>query len=52
MIAANEYKLIKLVNGEDIICMVDGEDSENYKILWPLKMPILPKMTKKAYLNR
>ena len=51
MNAANEYKLIKLVKGEDIICMVDGEDSENYKILWPLKMQILPKMTKKGILE-
>ena len=30
---ATEYKLIKLVNGEDIICMVDEEDAKNYKIL-------------------
>ena len=46
-----EYKLIKLVNGEDIICMVESDDSKNYKILWPLKLQVMPKVTKKGILE-
>jgi len=46
-----EYKLIKLVNGENIICMVESDDSKNYKILWPLKLQVMPKVTKKGILE-
>ena len=40
------YKFIKLSNGEDIICKVeDNDNSENQiKVLYPLKMQMLPKM--------
>jgi hypothetical protein len=40
------YKFIKLSNGEDIICTVeDNDNSENQiKVIYPLKMQMLPKM--------
>ncbi|MDP7368801.1 MAG: hypothetical protein QGH83_16280 [Candidatus Pacebacteria bacterium] len=40
------YKIVKLVNGEDIICMIEDDGDTSYKIIWPLKMQVLPKMTK------
>ena len=44
----NQYKIVKLINGEDIICMMEEDGEKSYKLSWPLKMQILPKMTKKG----
>ena len=40
------YKFIKLISGEDIICMVEENDSSKnqIKITHPLKMQMLPKV--------
>ena len=31
--------------------MVESDDSKNYKILWPLKLQVMPKVTKKGILE-
>jgi len=40
------YKFIKLISGEDIVCMVEEDDSSKnqIKIIHPLKMQMLPRM--------
>ena len=40
------YKFIKLISGEDIVCMVEESDSSKnkIKITRPLKMQMLPKV--------
>ena len=42
------YKIVKLVNGEDIICTIanddDNADDRYHRVLFPLKMQIVPKM--------
>ena len=42
------YKIVKLVNGEDIICTIANTDNniENryHRVLYPLKMQIVPKV--------
>ncbi len=46
--AENEnFKLVKLINGEDIICTINSKPSpENVlDVLNPLKMQVIPKMT-------
>ena len=45
------YKIVKLVNGEDIICMMEDDGNKSYKVIWPLKMQIVPKMTKKGIME-
>ena len=45
------YKIVKLVNGEDIICMMEDDDNKSYKVIWPLKMQILPKITKQGIME-
>ena len=45
------YKIVKLVNGEDIICMMEDDGNKSYKVIWPLKMQIEPKMTKKGIME-
>ena len=44
----SQYKIVKLVNGEDIICIMEKSGEKSYKLSWPLKMQVLPKMTKKG----
>ena len=44
----NQYKIVKLINGEDIICIMEKSGEKSYKLSWPLKMQVLPKMTKKG----
>ena len=44
----SQYKIVKLVNGEDIICIMEKSGEKSYKLSWPLKMQILPKMPKKG----
>ena len=47
-----DFKLIKLVNGEDIICSInDGNPNTvggKIEVVFPLKMQIVPKMTEKG----
>ena len=40
------YKFIKLSNGEDIVCRVEdkGSSENQIKVLYPLKMQMLPRM--------
>jgi hypothetical protein len=44
-----DFKLIKLVNGEDIICSInDGNPNTvggKIEVIFPLKMQVVPKMT-------
>ena len=46
------YKIVELVNGEDIICTIrDGNPNikdDQIEVLSPLKMQIVPKMTSKG----
>ena len=48
MTQKSQYKIVKLVNGEDIICIMEKSGEKSYKLSWPLKMQVLPKMTKKG----
>ena len=42
------YKIVKLINGEDIICTIANDDNNvedrYHRVLYPLKMQIVPKM--------
>ena len=51
MTQESPYKIVKLVNGEDIICMMEDDGNKSYKVIWPLKMQIVPKMTKKGIME-
>ena len=51
MTQESSYKIVKLVNGEDIICMMEEDGDKSYKVIWPLKMQIVPKMTKKGIME-
>ena len=51
MTQESSYKIVKLVNGEDIICMMEDDGNKSYKVIWPLKMQIVPKMTKKGIME-
>ena len=44
----SQYKIVKLVNGEDIICIIEKSGEKSYNLSWPLIMHVLPKMTKKG----
>ena len=45
----SDYKIIKLVNGENIVCMVDESSfDEVYEISFPLQIKTYPVMTKKG----
>ena len=39
------YKIVKLTNGEDIICMVQTEFGEECEVSYPLLMQTLPRRT-------
>ncbi len=44
-----DYKIIKLVNGENIVCIVDQTSiDEGYEISFPLQIKTYPVMTKKG----
>ena len=45
------YKIVKLINGEDVICMMEENGEKSYKLIWPLKMQIMPKMTKEGIME-
>ena len=51
MTQESSYKIVKLVNGEDIICMMEDDGNKSCKVIWPLKMQIVPKMTKKGIME-
>ena len=51
MTQESSYKIVTLVNGEDIICMMEDDGNKSYKVIWPLKMQIVPKMTKKGIME-
>ena len=40
------YKIVKLTNGDDLICEVNDCDDVEYKIIFPLKMEVRQQMTK------
>tara|TARA_B100000780_G_scaffold248271_1_gene193547 strand:- start:11 stop:424 length:414 start_codon:yes stop_codon:yes gene_type:complete len=42
------YQVIKLSNGEDIICTVESIDSSKFKITSPLKMSAISKVTERG----
>ena len=42
------YQVIKLSNGEDIICKVENLDSGKFKVTSPLKMSTITKVTDKG----
>ena len=45
------YQVIKLSNGEDIICTVESTDSGKFKITSPLKMSTISKITEKGVIE-
>ena len=42
------YQMVKLANGEDIICKVENLDSGKFKVTSPLKMSTITKVTDKG----
>ena len=42
------YQVVKLSNGEDIICSVENLDSGKFKVTSPLKMSTITKVTDKG----
>ena len=44
-------RIVRTRNGEDIICMMEDDGNKSYKVIWPLKMQIVPKMTKKGIME-
>jgi|TARA_R110002074_G_C12098656_1_gene624791 hypothetical protein len=42
------YKIVKLTNGDDLICEVDDHDDIEYKINFPLKMEVSSMTTKEG----
>jgi len=43
---SKNFKLVKLINGEDIICTIEGEkDDKHIQIIYPLKMQVVPRMS-------
>ena len=45
------YKIVKLTNGEDIICIVKNELGEECEISYPLLMQTLPRRTPKGFVE-
>ena len=40
------FKLIKLINGEDLICSIEEEkDAKHIQVVYPLKMQVIPRMS-------
>jgi hypothetical protein len=43
---SKNFKLVKLINGEDIICTIEEEkDDKHIQIIYPLKMQVVPRMS-------
>ena len=45
------YKIVKLTNGDDLICEVDDHDDIEYKINFPLKMEVSSMTTKEGVVD-
>ena len=45
------YKIVKLTNGEDIICIVKNELGEECEVSYPLLMLTLPRRTPKGFVE-
>ena len=45
------YKIVKLTNGDDLICEVNDCDDVEYKIIFPLKMEISTMQTKEGVVD-
>ena len=45
------YKIVKLTNGDDLICEVDDHDAIEYKINFPLKMEVSSMTTKEGQVD-
>ena len=45
------YKIVKLTNGEDIICIVKNEIGEECEVSYPLLMQTLPRRTPKGFVE-
>ena len=45
------YKIVKLTNGEDIICIVKSELGEECEVSYPLLMQTLPRRTPKGFVE-
>ena len=45
------YKIVKLTNGDDLICEVDDHDAIEYKINFPLKMEVSSMTTKEGVVD-
>ena len=42
----SNFKLVKLINGEDLICTIEEKDnSEHIQVIYPLKMQVIPRMS-------
>tara|TARA_Y100000296_G_C5148890_1_gene245295 strand:- start:871 stop:1254 length:384 start_codon:yes stop_codon:yes gene_type:complete len=43
---SKNFKLVKLINGEDLICTIEEKDnSEHIQVEHPLKMQVIPRMS-------
>ena len=43
---SKNFKLVKLINGEDLICSIEEKDnSEHIQVVYPLKMQVIPRMS-------
>ena len=45
------YKIVKLTNGEDIICIVKNELEEECEVSYPLLMQTLPRRTPEGFVE-
>ena len=45
------YKIVKLTNGEDIICIVKNELEEECEVSYPLLMQTLPRSTPRGFVE-
>ena len=45
------YKIVKLTNGEDIICIVKNELGEECEVSYPLLMQTLPRRTPQGFVE-
>ena len=43
---SKKFKLIKLINGEDLICTIEEEKgADHIQVMYPLKMQVIPRMS-------
>jgi len=41
----SKFKLVKLINGEDLVCTIEEENETHINLICPLKMQVIPKMS-------